>query len=255
MDPDPPLTKTDVVMESVLSSVIPKSASFNPYESNVSTEELDSAVKSINLEGERIDSPAPGGNSPSLLSSKADYTSLSPSDVAVLDSPMTATIAPFKIEENPFSPEVYTNEDMYPALPSPQGPVPSPTASSAPPDHILVDGVYYQRVPAPHNVVVAQSAVPTPTLAPVVSSNTSSMSTTNESDYESIVVVTSSDVHEPQEGKSSSKPTMAAGNPPAPSAVPSTSNPEPRVGLEFAMSKTPPPASKPKNMPKEGRRS
>ena len=84
---------------------------------------------------------------------------------------------------------------MYSALLSPQGPAPSPFASSAPKDHILVDGVYYQPVAAPHNVVVAQSAVPTPTLAPVLSSKTSLMSTNNESDYESIVAVTSSDVH------------------------------------------------------------
>ena len=62
MDPDPPLSETDVVIESVLSSLISESPSFTPYESNVSSEELDSEVKSISLGGERIDSPAQGEN-------------------------------------------------------------------------------------------------------------------------------------------------------------------------------------------------
>ena len=182
MDPDPPLSETDVVMESILSHAISESASFTPYESNVSTEELDSAVNSISLGGEETDSPMPGEKSASLLSEKVDYASLSPSDIALLDSPMiapTASIAPFEVEENPFSPDPYSDKEMYPSLSSPQSSVPTTVASSQPQDHILVDGVYYQPVPVPHNVVVAQSAVPTPTFAPVMSRETSSLSTPN----------------------------------------------------------------------------
>ena len=83
---------------------------------------------------------------------------------------------------------------MYPALPSPQGSVPNTVVSSPPQDRILIDRVYYQPVPPPHNVVVAQSSIPTPNLAPITTPETLSLSTpngadTNGSDYESIVVV------------------------------------------------------------------
>ena len=100
VNPDPLLSEGDVVMESVLSRAISE-ASFNPYESNISTEELDSVVNSIRLGGEKIDSPAPREKSVSPMSTKADYASLSPSDAAVLDSPMNtpvASIPPFKEE-------------------------------------------------------------------------------------------------------------------------------------------------------------
>ena len=54
VDPNPPLSKTDVVMEeSNLSRALVDSESFSPFDSNISTEELDSAVNSISLEGEK----------------------------------------------------------------------------------------------------------------------------------------------------------------------------------------------------------
>ena len=69
MNPDPLLSETDIVMESVLSRAISESASLNPYVSNISTEELDLAVNSIRLGGEKIDPPEPRENShlPCLL--------------------------------------------------------------------------------------------------------------------------------------------------------------------------------------------
>ena len=84
---------------------------------------------------------------------------------------------------------------MYPALPSPQGSVPATVSSSTPPDRILVAGIYYQLVPPPHSVVVAQSSIPTPALAPVNTPEALPLSAPNgvettESDAESIVVVT-----------------------------------------------------------------
>ena len=96
VDLDPPLSETDVLMgETDLSSVIAESESLTPFESNISTEELDSAVNSISLEGEKVVSSLP---------EKADYASLSPSDSALLDSPLTAPVATFEVEDNPFSP-------------------------------------------------------------------------------------------------------------------------------------------------------
>ena len=143
INPDPLLTDDDVVTESVLSRAI-TGASSNPYESTTSTEELDSAVNSIRLGGEKLDSHMPREKSASLMSTKADFASLSPSDAALLDShmnPPIASIPPFKEERNPFSPEQYPefDKEMYPALPSPQGSVPTTVASSAPPNRILVD--------------------------------------------------------------------------------------------------------------------
>ena len=110
-------------------------------------------------------------------------------------------------------------------------------------------------------MVVAQSAVPPPTLAPVMSSKTSSFSTPNkidpnESDYESIVVVQSSEVQEPKaEISSGTTPTVAETQPGSVAAAPPAASSEPRVSLEFAMPKTPPPSSKPTKMSKEGKRS
>ena len=94
-------------------------------------------------------------------------------------------------------------------------------------------------------MVVAQSEIPTPTLAPVTTPETPSLSTpnendTNESDYESIVVV---------EPHVAGIPIGSVAT--APPAVSS----EPKVGLEFAMPKAPPPPSRPNKVSKDGRRS
>ena len=129
-----------------------------------------------------------------------------------------------------------------------------------PPDCILVEGVYYQPVPAPHNVVVAQSAVPPPTLAPVMSSKASSLSTPNEIDpkesyYESIVVIESSEAQEPRAESSTGTTTTVAGTPTDSVASAPSASSEPKVGLEVAMPKTPPPSSEPTKTSKAGRRS
>ena len=105
---------------------------------------------------------------------KADYASLGPSDAALLDSPV-APVANFKSEENPFSPNRYPSElDMYPPLPLPQGAVPQAVTTPLPHGPVLINGVYHQPVPAPHNVVVAQSSIP----APSIVSCSSAMATT-----------------------------------------------------------------------------
>ena len=74
VEPDPPFSETDIIMdESDLSRAIAESDSLTTFESNISTEELDSTVNSISLEGDKIASPLP---------EKADYASHSPSDSA-----------------------------------------------------------------------------------------------------------------------------------------------------------------------------
>ena len=182
------------------------------------------------------------------MPTKADFASLSPSDAALLESPMhppTASIPPFKEEQNPFSPEQYLDldDEMYPALRSPQGSV--PVVSSAPPNRILVGGIYYEPIPPPHNVVVAQSSIPMPVLAPVNTPETPSVSTPNgaetaESDGESIVIVNLSGTGN-QESSAASCPTAEV--------------PESRDGVELAKPKTPSPASQPNKVSKNGRRS
>ena len=180
------------------------------------------------MEGEKVVSSLP---------EKADYASLSPSDSAFLYSPLTAPVATFKIEDNPFSPVTYpVDEEMCPSLPSPQGFVPTTVAPPLPQGHILVDGIYYQPVPAPHNVVVAQSMVPPPSMVPVAPTEAPALSTPNsiaptDSDVESIVLVESSETPEPMAGTQTGSPAT-----PLP-----TTNSEPKVGLEFAMPKTLPP--------------
>ena len=58
LDPSPSLAETDVVMEEGdLSRTLAEAESLCPFESNISTEKFDSAVNSIQLEGENIMSP------------------------------------------------------------------------------------------------------------------------------------------------------------------------------------------------------
>ena len=248
INPDPLLTDDDVVMESVLSRSITES-SFNPYGSNISTEELDSVVNSIRLGGEKRDSPAPGVDSP--MPSKADFASLSPSDAALLESPMhppTASIPPFKEEKNPFSPEQYPDldEEMYPALLSPQGSVPA--APIALPNRILVGGVYYERVPPLHNVVVAQSSILMPPLVPVNTPVNTPEDPLTFTPNGAITVETKGD-------------PITIANPPATgnqeSPAVSCSSAEvtaPKEGPEFTQWQAPLPANQPSKVPKNGRR-
>ena len=239
VDPDPPLSETDVIMgDNELSRTIAElDGSGTPFESNISTEEMDSAVNSINLEGEKVVTSLP---------EKADFASLSPSHPALMDSSTSTPVVPFKVEGNPFSPETYpVDEEMYPSLPSPQL---SATPAAAPPlpqGHILVDGVYYQPVPASHNVVVVQSSVPPLSMIPVMFTETTSLNTPTESDAETIVVVVSTEILESRaEAQSGSSASLVT-----------TKNSEPKVGLEFTMPKTPPPINRSVKKAKNSRRS
>ena len=114
------------------------------------------------------------------------------------------------------------SSEAFPPLPS-SGMPEIPVMMTAPLPHgpVLLIGIYYQPVPVPHNVVVAQSTVPAPTMVPCT----------------------------PDTEPRISAPPAAEPMVPAPPAaepavsVPTTScEPEkPRVGLEFALLETPPP--------------
>ena len=149
------LKDQDIAMDSVL---------LYPDQS-ITTEALDSAVGAIRLEGEKVDSP---------MSTKAEFSS---SEATLENTSMTTpvvSIQPYKEEENPFSPDLDSiplmDEDMFPSLETPQDFHPDPANSIVPiptPNYIIIGGVCYQQVPPPHNVVVAQSSIPTPALVPV----------------------------------------------------------------------------------------
>ena len=155
----PPANDTDVMMED---SEFESMLLHDPF-----TEELDSAVTNMQLEGE-INVVAPIPEAP-----QANLTSFSSSEPVRLESP-AAAIPKLKIEENPFSPSVYSPDtEMYPSLPSPQKPGPPPAANPLPHGPLLYRGVYYMPVPAPHNVVVAQSVVPSLTKVPCTTQGSS----------------------------------------------------------------------------------
>ena len=56
---------------------------------------------------------------------------------------------------------------MYPSLPFPANPVLPQATTPLPHEPVLINGVYYQPVPQPHNVVVATSSVPDPTIVEI----------------------------------------------------------------------------------------
>ena len=154
------LSDPDVAMDSILGS----------NQNNATKTVAPSANVSVRLEGEKVDF--------SMLSTNPE---VSPSDLAFettspLASPSTTMNTPivsvptYKEEENPFSPDLASiplDEEMFPSLETPMAPQPYPTSPSIAHNYILVGGVYYQAVPPPHNVVVAQSMIPTPVLVPV----------------------------------------------------------------------------------------
>ena len=143
---------------------------------------------------------------------------------------------------------------MYPPLPSPQGSVPPAVILPLPHGQILLNGVYYQPLAAPHNVVVAQSMVPQPSIVPITPTEVLALSTTNtisptESTSDSMVLIESTEVPE-----STTEGTPCTASPIAETqmgllAIPfSSASSEPRVGLEFVMPKTPPPTGRPAKM-------
>ena len=98
---------------------------------------------------------------------------------------------------------------------------------------VLLNGIFYQPVPAPHNVVVAQSSIPAPTMVPCTPAAEPSVPAQN--------AVSAPPAAEP----AVPAPTAVSAPPATEPAVPAPAMPiepeKPRVGLEFAMPETPPP--------------
>ena len=87
---------------------------------------------------------------------------------ASMNTPFVS-IPPFKEEENPYSPDLDSiplDEEMFPSLETPDVSM-EQTHPAPAQNYIVYGGMYYQQVPPPHNVVVSQSAIPTPALIPV----------------------------------------------------------------------------------------
>ena len=73
-----------------------------------------------------------------------------------------------KVEDNPFSPDPFEMDtERYPSLLSPGDPILPQATVPLPTEPVLINGVYYHQVPPSHNVVLATSSVPDPTLVAV----------------------------------------------------------------------------------------
>ena len=260
LDPNPPPSETDVIMEeSDLSRAIVDYESFGPFNSNISTGEFDSAVNSIRGKKLHLFCQRRQIMLPSVLLTLLSWISSSASSDA-LSGALSTPIAKFKLEDNPFSPETYpVDVDMYPSLPSPQGSVPPSVTTPVPHGQILLNGVYYQPVPAPHNMVVAQSVIPQPSIVPIAPAEAPALSTPASmmTELTSDSMVPTEPAEAPMsstEGATLATPAVA-GTKTGSSATrsPSVSS-EPKVGFEFAMPKSPPPANRPAKKAKDGRR-
>ena len=179
------------------------------------------------------------------LPGASDNASLSSSDAALLDGPNISEVStPLpkipKIEENPFSPCLLDLE-MYPALPSPpESSEPQPHVP-LPHGRINLNGIYYDPVPPPHNVVVATSSIPTEPMvrqeqsvsaAPAAPADEPKASTSAASTIQPEASTSATSAVQPEAFISVASATTSQDS--------STNKKEPRVGLEFVMPEEPP---------------
>ena len=179
------------------------------------------------------------------LPGTSDYASLRSSDAALLDGPNISELStPLpkipKIEENPFSPCLLDLE-MYPALPSPpESSEPQPHVS-LPHGRINLNGIYYDPVPPPHNIVVATSSIPTEPMVrqeqsvsatPAAPADEPKASTSAASTIQPEAPTSATPAVQPEASTSAASATTSQDSP--------TSKKEPRVGLEFVMPEEPP---------------
>ena len=193
MDPDLLLDDSDVNMDSVLL-----------HPDQAPTDALDSAIRSIQLEGLEGER----GQAGSPMSTKAEF---SLSDTDLLNTSMntpTVSIPPFKEEENPFSPQEYPTPDeiLYPSRAN-ENAANALAAPSPMQDYVLIDGTYYKPVPPPHNVVVANSAIPVPTLTPAA---VAAVSSTPKSSEIPVEPVTNHVADEPEQSVPSNEATACS---------------------------------------------
>ena len=199
------LEETGVTMEE---GDLPNHA-LHPFESNVLSP---ASASNLNLEGESslydiVEHPV------------NDFSASSSSSTALLDRPnsLVPVLLP-KFEDDPHSPDPHPVEaEIYPPLPSPQ----DSTTATVPLPHgpVLINRSYYQPIPAPHNVVVAQSSVPAPTIVPFTEVAPASQPASSAKLAQLIVLAANN---------SSTQPTALA------------ANVKPRVGLKFDTPESPP---------------
>ena len=140
---------------------------------------------------------------------------------------------------------------MYPPLPSPQDPGPAPMATPLPQGQILYKRVYYMPVPAPHNVVVAQSAIPAPTKVP---RNAEIDETAQELSDSGVNSKPNKVITAPTEEVPPLEEPQRIDEPQRESSITTTCS-EPKVGSEFAMPAVPPPSKKEAKRPRGQSRS
>ena len=228
---NPPSNETDVLMEE---SDFSSALDLDPFAPNILPEELDSAINNMQLEG------GTSATVPNHVAPHVSFASSSSSEPVRLESPVAPT-PKLKVEENPFSPSVYPSDtDMYPPLPSPQNTGPAPMATPLPQGQIFLNGVYYMPVPAPHNVVVAQCAIPASTKVPC---NAEMDETAQELSDTGVNSKPDKAITAPIEEIPLSEEPQRIDEPQQESST-TTMCSQPKVGLEFAMPAAPPPSKK-----------
>ena len=206
--------ETDVIMEE---GDLPNHAlqPFDSYSLLPTIATVDSAVSHLHLEGE---------SNTSLYDVVEhlinDFSASSHSSITLLDRPdPSVPILSLKLEDNSHSPDPHPVEaELYPSLPSPQDPSPATATVPLPYGPVLINGVYYQPILAPHDVVVANSSVPAPTIVPCTKIAMASQ----------LASAVFSDEPTASTNTSSSQLTIPA------------AKSKPPVGLEFVMPESPP---------------
>ena len=146
---------TDVIMRDELLST---NQSLDPFGSNTQPTSV-AAASNLHLEGE-----------PSLHDvieqTKNDFAASQSQTLNQDRSPSTIPVLHPQFEEGPPTIKEEMSSETFPPLPSPELPV--MTTAPLPHGPVLINNIYYQPVPVPHNVVVTQSTVPAPTIVPCV---------------------------------------------------------------------------------------
>ena len=130
---------------------------------------------------------------------------------------------------------------MYPALPSPPKSSDPQPHVPLPHSRIHLNGIYYDPVPPPHNIVVATSSIPTKPMVrqeqpvsatPAAPADEPRASTSAASTIQPEAPTPATPAAQPEASTSAASATTSQNS--------STSKKEPRVGLEFVMPEEPP---------------
>ena len=95
-----------------------------------------------------------------------DFSASQPSTTIQDRSQSKVQILSSNFEENSLLPVKTEMSESFPPLPAPSSEPPTMATAHLPHGPVLINGIYYQPVPAPHNVLVSHSTVPAPTVVP-----------------------------------------------------------------------------------------